>query len=148
MDLRMQRLALIGARGQLRRMQHRQALEQSTLRDTIAVLEAEERTVAETYERRAENIAAVTAELHGDVRYQAFYETHGASFGGFPGIWRYCIEVADAFTRVEVEIAGNPDAWLDAVTEFVELLLSSSETRCIHGDEVEAVARQAWHAAT
>jgi len=42
-----------------------------------------------------ESVAAVVAEFYSNRKaVQKFYETHGESLSGFPGVWRYVAEAA------------------------------------------------------
>lgn len=65
-----------------------------------------------------ENIAAIAAELHGDKRYAIFYKRHCDRVGGFPGIYRMCIDAAKVYAKAEVA-APYKHEWLEAIEAFV-----------------------------
>jgi len=82
-----------------------------------------------------ESVAAVVAEFYSDRKAAIrFYETHGESLSGFPGVWRY---VADAALVLEKEstafgVAGEDYDWLLVTEDYSQRLyadLSESEQR-------------------
>jgi hypothetical protein len=74
---------------------------------------------------RDQNIAAVSAELHGDKRYQRFYDKNADELSGFPGIWSYCAEAADLFTQAEKLVEPGSYEYLEAIMDYVDLILKA-----------------------
>jgi hypothetical protein len=78
-----------------------------------------------------DNIAAISAQFHmNNVAYSKFYQKHGEAMGGFPAIWRFCVEAADAFTQVEFSVRSNTECrreWIDAVDLYVAGLLAQEK---------------------
>lgn len=79
-----------------------------------------------------ENIAAISAELWSGKA--TFYERHGHDLNGFPGVWRYSVDAAIAFTWAEknfIKTYGTkPEAsyeYLDAILRFAEWLSNVGE---------------------
>ena len=77
--------------------------------------------------RLLENTAAISAELHTEEkRFRQFYDNNGASMGGFPGIWKYCVEMAEEFTAAD-EKHKSEDCWIDAIFSYVERVMEADE---------------------
>jgi len=68
-----------------------------------------------------ENISALSAEFHTNQGFSVFYDNHGPTLDGFPGIWKYMVEAAEAFTIVDTEFADQ-EHWIDSITEFARIL--------------------------
>jgi hypothetical protein len=77
-----------------------------------------------TRERLLENVAAISANVHQSSAYQAFYDAHGAALNGFPGIWQYCVEAGEAFTRAEGRIFWDGE-YIEAIDAFTAALLAT-----------------------
>jgi hypothetical protein len=82
-----------------------------------------------------ESVAAVVAEFYSNRKAASkFYDTHGESLSGFPGVWRY---VAEAGLVLEKEsaahgVAGEDYDWLLVTEDYSQRLyayLSESEQR-------------------
>ena len=68
-----------------------------------------------------ENIAAVSAVFHQHRDYPIVYAKLGQQFGGFPGLWKYCVYLAEEFTAVEVKDDTDWDGeWIDAIDRYVD----------------------------
>lgn len=96
---------------------------------------------------RDENIAAISAEIHRDLaKWDEFYALHGFNLGGFPGIWRYAITAADAFTEEEKTVAEGKFEYLDAIETFAQAILRAE---VLPSDaELREMAQQAIKVAT
>lgn len=69
--------------------------------------------------RLLENTAAISAEMHTeDKRRDEFYQHHGVELGGFPGVWNYCMKMADEFTAAEDKHKVK-DGWIDSIFAYV-----------------------------
>jgi len=69
-----------------------------------------------------ENVSAISAEFHKGDGYQEFYDAYKDHFHGFPGIWSYCVALAEGFTKAEKSlkvVAGNDYEWIEAINSFV-----------------------------
>lgn len=73
-----------------------------------------------------ENVAAISGELWST---RKFYERFCDDLSGFPGVWRYSITAAEAFSKAEErfgkEIGKKPKEsyeYLDAILPFAEWL--------------------------
>jgi hypothetical protein len=68
-----------------------------------------------------ESVAAVVAEFYSNRKAaQRFYDTHGESLSGFPGVWRYVAEAAIVLEKESVAygVAGEDFDWLLAVEDY------------------------------
>jgi len=75
--------------------------------------------------RFRENIAAISAEFHGDKRYKKFYDKYGESHGGFCGIWGWMVALAESFTKAEDKFLKRSTwdgEYIDTILEFVALV--------------------------
>ena len=52
------------------------------------------------------------------MRFETFYARYGERLGGFPGIWRLCADMGEAFTAAE-DAQSVDDAWIDVILLFV-----------------------------
>jgi len=90
-----------------------------------------------------ENIAAISAEMHSNTAlYETFYTRHGSELNGFPGIWKYCVTMAEIFTRTEEELfASNANyLWIDNVTAYCTRVLQACYVPS--EDELYTIARE------
>jgi hypothetical protein len=82
-----------------------------------------------------ESVAAVVAEFYSDRKAATrFYETHGESLSGFPGVWRYVAEAAIVLEEESTAygVAGEDFDWLLVTEDYSQRLyayLSESEQR-------------------
>jgi hypothetical protein len=82
-----------------------------------------------------ESVAAVVAEFYGNRKAaQKFYEMHGDSLSGFPGVWRYVAEAALVLEKESAAygVAGEDYDWLLVTEDYAPKLyayLSESEQR-------------------
>jgi hypothetical protein len=82
-----------------------------------------------------ESVAAVVAEFYSNRKAaQKFYETHGESLSGFPGVWRYVAEAAIVLEKESTAygVAGEDFDWLLVTEDYSQRLyacLSYSEQR-------------------
>lgn len=68
-----------------------------------------------------ENISAISASFHSDRRYEEFYSRFGERLDGFPGIWNYCVRLAEAFGRAEQALHIDWDGeWIQAIDDYVD----------------------------
>jgi hypothetical protein len=79
-----------------------------------------------------ENIAAISAEMHGNTaRYAKFYDRMARQHKDFSDIWQYCIEAARLFTKIDAEFKlqcpRTDYEWTDAITDFAGALLETGE---------------------
>ena len=66
-----------------------------------------------------ENAVAISAQFHTDRRYQEFYDAMAEKLSGFPGIYRFIGELAEALTKQEAKIEeGYWPETVDAVAEI------------------------------
>lgn len=80
-----------------------------------------------------ENVAILSADLHTHKNYGAFYERLGPDVGGFPGVYRFVIEMAKVMTDWE-ERHGGAEAfegpsfgsWAEASEKFVDAAILMS----------------------
>lgn len=77
--------------------------------------------------REMENLSAISAEFHTSKHYRVFYNHAGGGLGGFPGIWTYVIEVADAFSWAERK-RDTEDAWIESVIDYAEGVVIAGDT--------------------
>ena len=83
----------------------------------------------ESKENLAENIAAISAVFHSDIkRYQIFYNRFSIALGGFPAIWKLMVPAAEAFTTVieSIKDVWTELEWIDVVDSFVDLIYDKS----------------------
>ena len=84
---------------------------------------------AESY---AQNIAAISAELHAHPRYGAYYEAFADQINGFVGVYELCISMAAALTDWELDHGGlmayenRGVTWIEVVECFVDEMLERS----------------------
>jgi hypothetical protein len=78
----------------------------------------------QAHELHKENIAAISAVFHQHTEYDSFYLRVGAQLGGFPGLWRYCVQAADAFLFAEECHFAEDYEYVKAVDNFVDLIIS------------------------
>ena len=80
----------------------------------------------------SQNIAAISAELHGHPLYDQYYEAFGEQISGFIGVYELCVSMAEALTDWEAANGGmmayeNRDVtWIEVVEAFVDELLERS----------------------
>ena len=94
---------------------------------------------------RDENIAAISAEFHGRSQsYKNFYDKYAGLVGGFPGIWLFMVDAADAFYAVEITdhlVAGEDFSYIEAIFDFSRSLLRAKEFPNL--SELQELARKA-----
>jgi len=77
----------------------------------------------------AETIAAVSATFHTAPDYEKFYEKHGETLSGFPGIWGLCAKMGIAFAEAERAIMPEWDGqWIDAIDDYVAAIFEKAST--------------------
>lgn len=81
--------------------------------------------------RLVENVAAISAEFHRDVKHEQFYESHKDELSGFSGIWAYAGELGFAFTEAEKVVLKNHEDeddfwWIGSIDAFVEAVLKNN----------------------
>jgi len=73
----------------------------------------------------AENAAALSANMHTHDRYSDLYDIVGPVVGGFPGIWRVCVDLAVEVTDQEatgrLDFANGELDWIG----FMDVLAHS-----------------------
>lgn len=70
-----------------------------------------------------ENIAAISGLIHSAANFPTFYESLRDSVGGFPGIWAFALEAAEAYSFAERRICNPHDyEYIDAIDRYVDLL--------------------------
>jgi len=94
-----------------------------------------------------ENIAACTAEFFGAHRQcRAFYDRYGPELGGFPGLWRHCIEIAVALQEAEEVVKheglceGIDYTWLDVVIRYVAHVHRQAERTLLNAAQLKDLA--------
>jgi DNA-directed RNA polymerase subunit RPC12/RpoP len=101
------------------------------------VKKVEEKTVTNNKKMDAhalllENVAAVSAEVHSHPHYKKFYDKVAPRVGGFPGIYRLCIDFARAMTEWETSRLGSDMLqrieWIDLVDACVDRAVRRIET--------------------
>ncbi len=92
-----------------------------------------------------ECVAAVSGEFHGRRQgYEHFYTKWGPDLSGFPGIWRYCVQLGIALQGAEERakrlgyIEGIDYNWVDVVLVYVERAQRTFEL--LDPDEMVALA--------
>jgi hypothetical protein len=79
-----------------------------------------------------ENIAAISAEIHRNTaRHAKFCDRMARQHKDFSDIWKYCIEAARLFTKVEAEFKlqcpRTDYEWIDSITDFAGAILEIGE---------------------
>jgi len=74
----------------------------------------------------AETTAAISSEFFAEPdKYERWYRDHGATVGGFPGVWTYVAEAAICFEEEWNSFpSDNEPEWVDCVMEYGALLLA------------------------
>jgi len=91
-----------------------------------------------------ENIAAITATFCQDNRYQTFYSNNCDAISGCVGVWRYCVDAAEAFTAVEHGLHVHWDGeWIDAVDKFCDAMHEAAAPVADRNPSLE-LTRMAW----
>lgn len=75
-----------------------------------------------------ENIAAISEGLWGGK--SKFYDRHGESLSGFPGVWRFAIDAAKVFTKAEARFAREFGSKPTASYEYIEAITDFSNWLC------------------
>jgi hypothetical protein len=74
-----------------------------------------------------ENVSAISASFHIDVRYEVFYDMYADQLSGFSGIWTFISWAGYAFTQVEKKLRVEWDGeWIEAVDLFVAVIYSKT----------------------
>ena len=65
-------------------------------------------------------------QLSGASMFIESYIANKDALSGFPGIWTYCVELGEAFTKAEIElkaVSGETYEWIQAIDSFVRVAM-------------------------
>lgn len=101
-------------------------------------------TEKEKREGLLENVAAISGEIWSNK--SRFYQRFGEDLSGFPGVWKYTITAAEAFSKAEERFEKEIGTKPEYSYEYIAAILSFAEWLSIVGElpTISELEKEAW----